>query len=313
MTGDARADAIAILGLMRLPRVGTVATHRIIDALAERNTAPRHLLDYDAESLVAEELLTKAQSAMFVSDEERDWRAATIDRLESADIRLLPVTSDAYPRYLREKQRSMMPPLLMVRGKADLLGPNCIAFAGARKVSARGLEVTRALVNAAVGQEFTVVSGGAAGTDIEAHGEAIASGGSTIVVLAEGICTARAGQFDMLLETGRAALVSTYLPDDPWEAWRAMERNRTILGLCDRLVVIEAGARGGTIAAGREALDAEVPTWVLDHADPPKAAAGNRSLIELGGRPIPVSERGEVAIPPELFAIEGWVVNRVHG
>jgi DNA processing protein len=116
-----------------------------------------------------------------------------------------------------------------------------------------------------------------------------------------------------LLETGRAAVVSTFLPGDPWQAWRAMERNRTILGLCDRLVVIEAGVRGGTLTAGKQALDADVPTWVLDDTDAPESAAGNRLLLEMGARPIPVSDRGDVAIPPGLFAIDGWVINEVAG
>ncbi len=312
MTGDARADAIAILGLMNLPRVGTVAIHRILAALAERETEIRYLLEYDAESLIAEGLLTETQATQFVSDDERDWRAATIDQLETADVRLLPITSVDYPACLRGKQPAMQPPLLMVRGNAELLDPAGIAFAGARKATERGLAITRALVATAVEQAFTVVSGGAAGTDIEAHKEAIVSGGATIVVLAEGICTARARQFDALLETGRAAVVSTFLPGDPWQAWRAMERNRAILGLCDRLVVIEAGSRGGTLAAGETALDAEVPTWVLDYFDPPEGAAGNRLLLERGAHSIPVPEWGDIPIPDELFAIEGWVVRRVH-
>jgi DNA processing protein len=313
MTGDSRGDAIAILGLMHLPRVGTVTIHRILDALAACDTAPRHLLDYDAGSLVAEGLLAEARAAQFVSSEERDWRAATIDQLETAGVALLPITFEGYPECLRNKQQKLiMPPLLMARGNVDLLDLGGIAFAGARRATERGLEIARALVAAAVEQRFTIVSGGAAGTDAATHEEALARGGSTVVVLAEGICTPRASHVDALLDTGRAAVVSTFLPLDPWQAWRAMERNRTILGLCDRLVVIEAGIRGGTLAAGREALDAGAPTWVLDYADPPEAAAGNRSLIERGGRPIPAPEHGDVINPPELFAIEGWVVKRVR-
>lgn len=311
--GDPRADAIAILGLMNLPRVGTVAIHRILAALAVRDASPRHLLDYDADCLIAEALLTEAQATRFVSDEERDWRAGAVETLEAANVHLLAVTSDAYPSCLRGKRPGMMPPLLMVRGNVGLLGPGGIAFAGARKASQRGLEITRALVAAAIAQRFTVVSGGAAGTDAATHEEALAQGGSTVVVLAEGICTPRARAFDALLDTGNAAVVSTFLPHDPWQAWRAMERNRYILGLSDRLVVVEAGTRGGTLAAGREAIDAGIPTWVLDYEDAPESAAGNRLLVELGARPIPVSERGDVAIPPELFAIVGWVVNRVRG
>ncbi len=311
MSADPRADAIAILGLMNLPRVGTVTIHRILAALAERDTAVRYLLEYDAESLVAEAMLSETQAELFVSDEQRAWRAATIDQLDAGDVRLLPCTSPGYPGCLREKHPAMQPPLIMARGNASLLELGGIAFAGARRATARGLELTRALGSRAVEQAFTVISGGAAGTDAEAHDVALSSGGSTVVVLPEGIGTASARRFDRLIESGRAAIVSTFLPDAHWETWRAMDRNRTILGLCDRLVVIEAGVRGGTVAAGREALDAGIPTWVLDYRDSPERFEGNRMLIELGARPIPVGD--DLVIPPELFAIDGWVVNRVRG
>ncbi len=108
-----------------------------------------------------------------------------------------------------------------------------------------------------------------------------------------------------------AVLVSALLPDQTWQAWSAMQRNRHILGLSDRLVVTEAADRGGTIAAGRKALKRDVPTWALDYADRPTMAVGSHVLIEEGASPIPVSAEGEVAIAPELYAEGGWVVEVV--
>jgi DNA processing protein len=91
-----------------------------------------------------------------------------------------------------------------------------------------------------------------------------------------------------------------------------MERNRYILGLSERLVVIEAGVRGGTLAAGREAIDAGMETWVLDYPDPPESAAGNRLLLEMGARAIPLSADGELAISPEVYALGDWVVIEIR-
>ena len=312
MSSDSGADATAILGLMNLPRVGTVAIHRILDAIGQRGTAPRHLLDYDAASLVGEELLTEQQAASFTSEEQREWRAGAMAVLESSDVRLIPITADTYPQQLRRRPPSLAPPLLMTVGSPDPLLPGGIAFAGARQASDQGLAHTRALVAKAVAQRFTVVSGGAKGTDAATHDEALASGGSTAIVLAEGILSARARHYAPLLERGRAAIVSTFLPHDAWAAWRAMERNRYILGLCERLVVIEAGVRGGTLAAGREAIEAGMETWVLDYPDPPESAAGNRLLLEMGARPIPVSTGDELSIPAEVYALGDWVVTEIR-
>ncbi len=179
-------DAKAILGLMNLPRVGAAAIHRILESLAQRETAPGLLLDYDAAGLVEEDLLSEQQATLFISVEQRDWRSGVMAHLETAGVREIPVTSGEYPPHLRHTLGSKSPPMLMARGNTDLLSLGGIAFAGARRATERGLEIARTLVARAVEQEFAVISGGAAGVDAATHDEALARGGSTIVVLAEG-------------------------------------------------------------------------------------------------------------------------------
>jgi len=63
-----------------------------------------------------------------------------------------------------------------------------------------------------------------------------------------------------------------------------VDRSNVILGLGPALVVIEAGERGGTLAAGEGALSAGRPLLVLDFGNetPPgnvKAAGGQPALF----------------------------------
>ena len=66
-----------------------------------------------------------------------------------------------------------------------------------------------------------------------------------------------------------------------------MQRNRTICGLVQALIVIEAGTSGGTWEAGLEALRLGVPLFVLDYSDPAPSGKGNPLLVNKGGKPLP--------------------------
>ena len=63
-----------------------------------------------------------------------------------------------------------------------------------------------------------------------------------------------------------------------------MQRNRTVCGLSDALVVVEAGVSGGTFEAGKLALRLKMPLFVVDYAEPASSAAGNTYFLARGAR-----------------------------
>jgi len=58
-----------------------------------------------------------------------------------------------------------------------------------------------------------------------------------------------------------------------------MARNNVIIGLSLALVVVEAGERGGTLAAGKKALQLNKPVFTLEFAMNPR---GNAELVRRG-------------------------------
>lgn len=84
----------------------------------------------------------------------------------------------------------------------------------------------------------------------------------------------------------RVLVVSEYLPEDKWSVARAMNRNGTIIGLCDAMFVAEAGVTGGSLDAGLKTLADGKPLFVPRYGDWPETALGNRRLLEMGARPI---------------------------
>jgi DNA processing protein len=113
------------------------------------------------------------------------------------------------------------------------------------------------------------------------HVSTLEHGGSTIIVLPEGIQNfkVKRGKIDAVWETNRTLVVSQFSPTQPWTTGGAMTRNSVIIGLGLALVVVEAGETGGTLAAGKRALELGRPVIALEFA---RTLRGNSILVENG-------------------------------
>lgn len=179
--------------------------------------------------------------------------------------------------------RRNLPPVLFVRGPADLMTVRSIGFCGSRSATERGLAVASDIAEQVARQGLNVVSGGAKGVDITAHRTALSRGGTTTVVLAEGILQYRMrNELRDVFDPARTFVVSEFFPDDRWLAGRAMQRNRTICALSRALVLIEARSTGGTFAAGEAALGMGLPLFTADYSAQHEGNDGNRILLERG-------------------------------
>lgn len=185
-----------------------------------------------------------------------------------------------FPKRLMNKHRPIAP-IIFYRGNKDLLYHDGVGMCGSRHVSARGLDAASRCGALATEKGMTVVSGYAAGVDTATHLAALRSGGSTVVVLAEGmdhfrVKRAFADDFDW----DRIVVVSQFAPSQPWRAHAAMARNGIIFGLPKALLVVEAGEKGGTLAAGEGALKLGRTVIAVDFGD--ETPPGNRILIDKG-------------------------------
>lgn len=189
-----------------------------------------------------------------------------------------------FPQRLVSRDKPLVP-LLFYWGNEALLHEAGIGMCGSRSVSPLGLKAAHACGTEVSTRNLVVVSGYARGVDTATHLAALQAGGRTVIVLAEGIDHFRIKKdFAKDFDSDRAVVVSQFPPTQPWGAYAAMQRNRVIFGLGRALVVIEAGDRGGTLAAGEGALSKGLPLLVLDFGQ--DTPAGNRVLLAAGGRPV---------------------------
>lgn len=181
-------------------------------------------------------------------------------------------------------------------GNTDLLGERAIGICGSRHASDLALKWSYEFGREAAKKGFVVVSGYAKGVDRQAHKGALEAGGATIAVLAEGLSHFRiVPELRAALDIDRNFLaISMFEPDAGWQVWRAMERNKLIVGLSAGLFVIEAKETGGTINAAREAARQKKRLWAIAYEKDLAGREGNRILI--GESAIPLKSTNDLAI-----------------
>lgn len=198
-----------------------------------------------------------------------------------------------YPSQLASHRSA--PAALFVSGSPKLLSQPGIGMCGSREASPEGLRAAHACADVIASRGYSVISGYARGVDLVAHSAALARGGTTVIVLAEGInhFRVRRGEFSDLWDPQRAVVISQFAPNQRWFTSGAMSRNGVICALGEALVVVEAGQTGGTLAAGQYALQNHQTVLALELFGAP---AGNQLLIEHGAKIIADRQQLEAAL-----------------
>lgn len=209
-------------------------------------------------------------------------------KIKSHDVRFNTVLDQSYPVNLKSLLKLNTPPVLSMIGNINLLSNRTVGFSGSRKVSEKGVAITKDCVEQlSQEKDISIISGYAQGVDKEAHYTALASGGSTIIILPNGISSFYVRQeLKDVWDWDRVLVISEYLPKDKWSVSRAMNRNNTIIGLSDIMVVVEAGLTGGSLDAGLRTLEDNKPLFVPIYTDYPESALGNKVLLERGAKSI---------------------------
>jgi len=243
-------------------------------------------LFYSPKSHLREVLAEQSVELVSKAAEKLDEALAEWEELRDKGVKLFPFTDHRYPKRLLSVRNS--PPILYAWGNTALLNTTGIGICGSRHLSPDGARHARRFGRLAAQLHLTVVSGYAGGTDTEAHLGALEGKGGTIVVLADGIANFRIkGSFKGFENlSDRMLVLSQFRPMQPWLVGTAMERNKVICRLAEGLVIVEAGASGGALHAGRECLRQRKSLWVIQYQIPKETAAGNDILIREGAIPL---------------------------
>ncbi len=282
---------IPILQITQAKGAGEAVLRRLLSILVASDDKTVFELCGSVQSLVAEIGVKEDIAENIVAARETAEKLA--EDLENQAVEVVWLGSQGYPERLARILRNDAPPVLFVRGNRDLLNAPTVGFCGSRKASNKGLCVTEGCARQFATDGTCVISGYAHGVDMAAHRAAIKNGGTTIIVLVEGILRfQRKRDIADLLTEENHLLVSQFPPMLIWSGRNAMKRNRTIIGLSDAMILVESGLTGGTFAAGEETLKRQRPLFVIDFAQPGPSAEANPHFIQQGGVPIRGNREG---------------------
>lgn len=167
--------------------------------------------------------------------------------IEKYKITPLFITDKNYPQRLLNCFDC--PTLLYYRGNADLNNSKIISIVGTRNNSGYGKTVCEDLIEGLAAENILVVSGLAFGIDTIAHKAALKNNLQTVAVLAHGLDRIYPQQNKSLAKqiTGQGGLLTDFISNTSPDKQNFPKRNRIVAGMCDAVIVIESGKKGGSL------------------------------------------------------------------
>lgn len=183
-----------------------------------------------------------------------------------------------------------MPTVLFSRGRWDDGDRRAVGIVGTRRPSPYGVRQARRFAEGLAALGITIVSGLARGIDGEAQRAALDAGGRTIAVLGSGLGRIYPPENRDLalriLREDRGLLVTEF----PWNAaplrHHFPQRNRLLSGLSRGILVVEAGARSGSMLTVDWALRQGRSVFVIPGRVDQPQAEGCLKLIQSGAYPV---------------------------
>lgn len=218
----------------------------------------------------------------FLASREKVSPDEEMEKLERLDVRALTWHDEAYPPRLKEIYD--LPPVLYLRGTLTPADEWAVAVVGTRRATAYGRQVTEEFASVLARSNVTVVSGLARGIDSIAHRAALAAGGRTIAVLANGLDLVYPPEHlklaQQIMEQG--ALLSDYPLGTQPRSEFFPRRNRIMSGISLGVLVVEGDTKSGALITARQALDQNREVFAIPGSIYSPTCRGTNRLIQEG-------------------------------
>lgn len=264
------AEKLACLRLIRSENVGAVTFRELINHFGGASRAIDAL----------PELSRRGGRSRAIRPCAIEDAQAELERAEKVAATPLFTIEPGYPAALAAIEAP--PPLLYVKGRAELLNRPAIAIVGSRQCSAAGAKLASMLARDLAAAGYVIVSGLARGIDRVAHEMSLSTG--TIAVLAGGVDTIYPPEHATLQAriAAEGCLVSERPPGFEARGKDFPRRNRIISGIALAVVVVEAAARSGTLTTARFAADQGREVFAVPGHPLDPRAEGTNKLIKSG-------------------------------
>ena len=200
---------------------------------------------------------------------------------------VLTFADDHYPQALLTIPDP--PPLLYLKGRAELLSRPSVAIVGSRSATVQGMQNAERFAQTLSHAGLTVVSGLALGIDAAAHEGALSTlpaQGSTVAITGTGLDLVYPAKHRELAHriAIHGCLVSEYPLGTPAIAANFPRRNRLISGLAQGVLVVEAALQSGSLITARSALEQGREVFAIPGSIHSPLAKGCHQLIRQGAK-----------------------------
>lgn len=271
-----RKTKIYEIAITMIPLVGPVIARQLITFCGSIEAVfSEHKRILKTIPGVGEEIASRivnAHNVLLEAEEE-------LENIEKNNIHYSFYKDEDFPRRLHHIPDA--PLLLYMKGNIDPDPERCISVVGTRKPTIYGKAVTEEILETLAPYDVTVISGLAYGIDITAHRQCLKYNIPTIGVMGSGMGNIYPDHHLPVAEKMMAngGIMTEFNFNTGPDAVNFPMRNRIVAGLCDVLVVIESGVKGGSMITAILANDynkdvAAVPGRKFD-----KISAGCNQLI----------------------------------
>jgi DNA processing protein len=274
-----REEQLDWLALKMTPGLGARTAVRLL----ERYRSPQAILRAPRSEIEAQGVAGSVAQSLASGCTYED-AAAQQKKLDESGAELLALTDPRYPALL--KAIFDPPPVLFLRGRAELLGSLAIGVVGTRRPTPYGLAVTERLSGDLARAGLTIASGMARGVDTAAHRGALGVEGHTVAVLGCGVDLVYPQENRKLAAeiAARGLLVSEFPMGAPPYPQNFPIRNRIISGLSLGVLVVEGAQYSGSSITARLALEQGREVFAVPGSILSKMSWGPNLLIKQGAK-----------------------------
>ncbi len=264
------AERLACLRLIRSENVGPITFRELINHYGGAQVALEAL----------PELSKRGGRGRPIRICPRAQAEAELDAAAASGAEPIFTIEPGYPRALAALDAP--PPLLYVKGRAELLGRPILGIVGSRQSSAAGQKLARQFANQLGAAGYVIASGLARGIDGAAHEAALETG--TIAVVAGGVDVIYPPEHAGLQEKIGAlgCLISEQPPGFNPRGQDFPRRNRIIAGISLGVLVVEAARRSGTLITARMAAEQGREVFAVPGHPLDPRAEGTNQLLKSG-------------------------------
>ncbi len=251
--------------------------------------AIEEIYNLEASSLEKNKRLTKREIEEIENEKHKEDLDKHISYLENNNIDIIEIDSKRYP--LKLKQIADPPIVIYVRGDIEILNSKSVGIIGSRVASGYGIEVATKFGYEIAKNKINIVSGLAKGIDSYSHIGNIKAlkenieYGKCIAVLGNGLDQIYPKEninlAKEILNTGGIIISEYPLGTKPLKM-NFPARNRIISALSDKIIVVEAVEKSGTLITVDFALEQGKEVFVVPGNILNKNSKGTNSLIKQG-------------------------------